>query len=158
MPCHACPWCGPWRAPPTLIWQPHPNMAGWSRSEEPELNVQLMPPQGYAVYCLDGAGRADLRASTRSAHLAWLEESGRVHLAGPLHDAEDDASRIGSFLVVNGDDSDEVARWAAADPYAAAGLFASVVVAPLLNYAVPRVPLGFQPLDVVTAKEEAAGA
>eukprot|EP00966_Prymnesium_polylepis_P187770 4353028-Prymnesium_polylepis.1 len=41
-------------------------MAGWSRSEEPELNVQLMPPQGYAVYCLDGAGRADLRASTRS--------------------------------------------------------------------------------------------
>jgi len=128
----------------------------WGRVDEPALNVQLMPPQGYAVYCVDQPGKAAVRAATRSAHLKWLEESGRVHLAGPLLSAEDDTSALGSFLIVNGDDSDEVSRWAAKDPYAAAKLFDNVFVAPLLNYAVQLhpIPLCNQPLEAVSMDEQ----
>ena len=40
--------------------------------------------QPYCVHCVDKPDAADLRASTREAHLAWLRESGRVVMAGPL--------------------------------------------------------------------------
>lgn len=125
----------------------------WSRSEDPSVNVQLMPPHGYAVFCLDHPGKTSVRAATRPAHLDWLAESGRVHLAGPLHDPEKDEERIGTFLIVNGDSCSEVSLWASADPYAAAGLFASVSVSPLLNYGVTCLPLGFQPLPRVVTDE-----
>ena len=44
---------------------------------DPLLNMQLMPPQGYAVYCVDRPDSLELRTKTRSAHLAWLEERPR---------------------------------------------------------------------------------
>ena len=43
---------------------------------------------------------------------------------------------MGTLLVVNGDELDEVKRWAETDPYKRAGLFESVLVAPLTEYAV----------------------
>jgi hypothetical protein len=100
--------------------------------------------QTYVVYCRDRADAGDLRTQTRPAHLEWLVESGRVCLAGPLLDRDDDAAtpadgpRVGTLLMVNGDDLDDVTTWAAADPYATAGLFDSVLVAPLASYAEPK--------------------
>ena len=51
-----------------------------------------------------------MRANTRDAHLDWLRESGRVVMAGPLVEPASDAAgkRVGSLLIVNGDDLDEV--------------------------------------------------
>ena len=91
----------------------------------------------FGVYCLDKPGSAELRAATREAHLEWLKEGGRVHLAGPLQSPDGaEAGNVGTLLVVNGDELDEVKRWAETDPYKKAGLFESVLVAPLTEYAV----------------------
>jgi hypothetical protein len=49
-----------------------------------DLATQI-PPNGFAVHCLDKANAAELRSATRSAHLEWLAESGRIHLGGALH-------------------------------------------------------------------------
>ena len=68
----------------------------------------------------------------------WLSACGRVRMAGPLQSAEDGAS-VGTLLIVSGEDCDEVRRWAAEDPYNQAGLFASVLVAPLTQYALSAV-------------------
>lgn len=42
--------------------------------------------------------------------------------------------RVGTLLLVNGDDLDEVRDWVATDPYNRAGLFTSTTVAPLTTY------------------------
>lgn len=114
----------------------------WRKSADPELTMEA-PGLTFAAYCLDKPGGAALRAKTRDAHLAWLREGGRVQMAGPLHsgspDGEGEAGDVGTLLVVNGDELSEVRRWAASDPFAKAGLFASVTVAPLTAYAVDQV-------------------
>ena len=79
----------------------------------------------FAVICRDKPGRLDARMTTREAHLAWLNGSGRVQLAGPFLQ---DGNPCGSLLIVEGDSLGAVADWAAQDPYAQAGLFASVEV------------------------------
>ena len=59
-------------------------------------------------------------------------------MAGPLlasNDGAADAPRVGTLLMVNGDDLDEVRDWAKNDPYNTAGLFASVTVQPIVTYA-----------------------
>ena len=74
------------------------------------------------------------------AHLEWLKAGGRVTLAGPLQSPEgEEAGNVGTLLVVNGDELGEVQAWAAEDPYNQAGLFASVLVAPLTQYALSAV-------------------
>lgn len=65
-------------------------------------------------------------------------------MAGPLLTPTEDAApgavglgeRVGSLLIVNGDDLAEVRDWAATDPYNEAGLFESVTIAPLNSYGV----------------------
>ncbi len=94
------------------------------------------PGPSYGVYCLDKPDATALRAATRDAHLEWLKAGGRVTLAGPLQSPEgEEAGNVGTLLVVNGDELGEVQAWAAEDPYNQAGLFASVLVAPLTQYA-----------------------
>ena len=43
-------------------------------------------------------------------------------------------ARVGTLLIVSGDTLEQVREWANDDPYQAAGLFASVTVAPLCTY------------------------
>ena len=143
----------------------------WARLTEPALCMPLgsgESAQPYCVYAIDRSDAGDMRANTRDAHLDWLRESGRVVMAGPLVEPASDAAgkRVGSLLIVNGDDLDEVQSpashsllydgtpwhsgltcaspatrwqvhdWAAADPYKKAGLFESVTVAPLNEFAI----------------------
>lgn len=122
----------------------------WMVLDEPALRVV---PTGqfrrsFAIHCLDQPASAELRAKTREAHIEWLRASGRVQLAGPLlappsaaeaAEAADAGgvgvgARVGSLLIVSGDDLEQVREWAADDPYKVAGLFASVTVAPLAQY------------------------
>lgn len=107
----------------------------WLHSPDPELNQPATGPC-YGVYCLDKPGASELRKATRDAHLAWLAEGGRVHLGGALQSPlGEDAGNVGTLLFVNGDGLDEVRRWATEDPYNQAGLFESVLVAPVTQYA-----------------------
>ena len=119
----------------------------WLVSDDEALNVPQTGEmtQSYAVHCLDKSGATDLRASTRDKHLDWLRASGRVHMGGPLLDAAGVApdanpmgagERVGTLLIVSGESLEEVRDWAKSDPYAGAGLFDSVTVAPLNTYLV----------------------
>lgn len=79
-----------------------------------------------ALICLDKPGALQTRLDTRSAHLAHIEATGVVEQAGPLLDEA--GQMCGSLIILNVAGRAEAEAWAAADPYAAAGLFASVTV------------------------------
>lgn len=81
----------------------------------------------YAVICKDRPGALQTRLDTRAAHLAYIEETGIVRLAGPLLDGSGDMA--GSLVVVEAPDLASAKAWSAGDPYLAAGLFDSVEVA-----------------------------
>jgi uncharacterized protein len=83
----------------------------------------------FILTCLDKPGALDVRLANRPAHLAYLEaQSAVLRVAGPLLD--DAGSPIGSLLIVETDDRDGAAAFAADDPYAAADLFESVTIRP----------------------------
>lgn len=91
----------------------------------------------YAIEGRDAAGVLDRRMAARAAHLARLQalrDDGRLLVAGPCPavDAEDPGpAGFSGSIVIARFDSLEVARaWAEADPYVAAGVYASVEVRP----------------------------
>jgi uncharacterized protein YciI len=81
----------------------------------------------FAIHCIDKPLQRDLRAATRPAHLAYLESAlSQVVVAGPLLDEE--GAPIGSMLLMEFPDRKAAVAFAAEDPYARAGLFASIAV------------------------------
>jgi hypothetical protein len=78
------------------------------------------------LICKDRPGALQLRLDNRPAHLAYLAASGVVELAGPT--LAEDGNPDGSMIVLEVPDLDAARAWAAADPYALAGLFESVTV------------------------------
>lgn len=94
----------------------------------------------FAIHCIDKPMQQSLRASTRPLHLAYLEAAiDRVLVAGPLLD--DDGSPIGSMMLMEFPDRRSAVAFAADDPYARAGLFASVAVT-AWRQVLPRSPEG----------------
>lgn len=84
----------------------------------------------FTVYCKDKPDALELRTRTRSDHLDFIAASnGKVKAAGPLL-TDDGSAPIGSLLIVEADSLGEAQGWAALDPYARAGLFASVEIHP----------------------------
>lgn len=84
----------------------------------------------FLFHCLDKPNSLDIRKANRDKHLAYLSEiEDRVLAAGPLL-AEDGESMIGSVLIVEFPDRAEAEEFARNDPYAQAGLFASVTIWP----------------------------
>ena len=77
-----------------------------------------------ALICIDKPGHLHIRQENRAAHLAHIDSSGVVDMAGPFLDAQ--GQMAGSLGVLNVDTLDQAQAWAAADPYAKAGLFQSV--------------------------------
>ncbi|MDZ5646453.1 YciI family protein [Nitrospirillum sp. BR 11828] len=83
----------------------------------------------FAITCTDKPGHLDLRLATRPRHLEYLDgQVDHIVVAGPLLDAE--GKPTGSLLVVDFPDEAAAQAFAAADPYAEAGLFASVTIQP----------------------------
>ncbi|MCY0092755.1 YciI family protein [Hoeflea ulvae] len=83
----------------------------------------------YALICKDKPGSLDLRIATRPPHVEYLksmEAKGVLKMAGPL--LGDDEKPIGSMLVISVADRAEAEAFAAGDPYAVAGLFASTEI------------------------------
>jgi len=81
----------------------------------------------FAIYSLDKPDSVDLRLATRAVHLEYLKGwSEKVKLGGPLLDDAD--QMIGSLAIIDAADRAEVESFAANDPYAKAGLFASVEI------------------------------
>lgn len=79
-----------------------------------------------ALICKDKPGALQTRLDTRAAHLEHIETSGVVEMAGPFLSPE--GQMTGSLVVLSVDTLAEAEAWAAADPYALAGLFESVTI------------------------------
>ena len=82
----------------------------------------------FAIICTDKEDGLELRMATRPAHLEHLQALGdRLKIAGPFT-TDDGAQPKGSLLVVEADSIDAARAIADQDPYAKAGVFASVEV------------------------------
>jgi uncharacterized protein YciI len=80
----------------------------------------------FAIVAIDKPDSTELRAATRQAHLDYASGSGVVFLGGPFHDG---AGRMtGSLIILDVPDMAAAEAWAAADPYARAGLFESTAI------------------------------
>ena len=91
----------------------------------------------YAIVGQDVSDSLDKRLSARPAHLDRLhalQQSGRLLLAGPFPaiDSNDPgaAGFSGSLIVAEFESLAIAQAWADADPYVAAGVYASVSVKP----------------------------
>ena len=91
----------------------------------------------YAIVGQDVPDSLDRRLSARPAHLDRLhalQQAGRLILAGPFPSIESNdpgaAGFSGSLIVAEFDTLADAHEWADADPYVAAGVYASVSVKP----------------------------
>ncbi|NIZ09581.1 YciI family protein [Pseudooceanicola sp. HF7] len=80
----------------------------------------------YVLIAKDKPGALETRKQNREAHLAYVAETGVVTLGGPFLD--DEGAMCGSLMVLDLPDRAAVEAWAEGDPYAKAGLFASVEI------------------------------
>ena len=91
----------------------------------------------YAIIATDVANSLEARMAARPAHLERLQQlkaEGRIVLAGPnpAIDSNDPgaAGFSGSLIVAEFESLNAAQAWADADPYVAAGVYASVSVKP----------------------------
>ena len=80
----------------------------------------------FALMTKDKPGALQTRLDNRAAHLAYIEETGVVEMAGPVLDEA--GEMCGSLIVLEVDDLAAAQAWAANDPYAKAGLFAETTL------------------------------
>ncbi|MEO5377709.1 MAG: YciI family protein [Magnetococcus sp. DMHC-6] len=95
----------------------------------------------YAIISQDIPNSLPLRQQTRPAHLQRLEQlnsQGKLLLAGPFpelnpgetHTNTQETTFTGSLIVAQFDSLEMAIKWAEADPYVAAGVYAQVTVKP----------------------------
>ena len=83
----------------------------------------------FVLVCIDKPGALALRMATRQAHFDWLaQHPGVVRLAGPFLNAAGEMA--GSLIIFEAADLEAARAFAAADPYAKAGLFESAQLRP----------------------------
>lgn len=83
----------------------------------------------FCIVAIDRPGRLERRRANREAHLAHLATLGpRLRTAGPF--TAEDGTPCGSMLVIEAGALEEAEAFAAADPYARAGVFEQVTVRP----------------------------
>lgn len=76
----------------------------------------------FVLTCIDRPGALEVRMAARAAHLDYIAaHRDQVKLAGPLLD--DAGGMAGSLLILDVESRAQVEAFAAADPYALAGLF-----------------------------------
>ena len=86
----------------------------------------------FALICTDKPGSLALRKANRPEHLAYLESLGEtLVLAGPFTEPDGETMN-GSLIVVEAPSLDAARKIAAGDPFAKAGVFASVDIRPWL--------------------------
>lgn len=83
----------------------------------------------FALICTDKPQSLDLRLSVRPDHLKYLESlGGALRAAGPF--TTDEGQPTGSLVIIEAADRTAAKAMADNDPYAMAGLFASVEIKP----------------------------
>lgn len=99
----------------------------------------------YVIYAQDHADSLEKRLSVRPAHLARLQllrDEGRLLTAGPMPavDSNDPgaAGFTGSTVIAEFDSLEDAQKWAEADPYVAAGVYARCRLSPIRKRFKPR--------------------
>lgn len=94
----------------------------------------------FVIWAEDAPNSLAARRATRPAHLERLQQlkaDGRLLVAGPCpaiaSSDPGDAGFTGSMVVAEFDSLEEAQRWADADPYFAAGVYAKVTVKPYIK-------------------------
>jgi hypothetical protein len=83
----------------------------------------------YVIHCFDKKDSLPVRIDNRPAHVAYLKSFGdKLFAAGPTLDADENMN--GSLVILDLEDLAAAEAFAANDPYARAGLFASVSIQP----------------------------
>jgi uncharacterized protein len=86
----------------------------------------------YALICTDKPNSLALRKAKRPEHVAYLQSLGQtLVLAGPLTEADGETMN-GSLVVIEAASLQDAEKIAAGDPFAKAGVFASVDIRPWL--------------------------
>ena len=86
----------------------------------------------FALICTDKPNSLAIRKANRPEHLDFLESLGdMLVLAGPFTEADGETMN-GSLIVIEAISLDAARKIASGDPFAKAGLFASVEVRPWL--------------------------
>jgi uncharacterized protein YciI len=86
----------------------------------------------YALICTDKPNGLAIRKANRPDHLAYLESLGdTLMFAGPFTE-EDGQTMNGSLVVIEANSLRDARAIADGDPFAKAGLFASVEIRPWL--------------------------
>ncbi len=84
----------------------------------------------FSILNVDKPNSLELRMATRPKHLEYLEANIDRIFVGGAHLADDLQTPTASLLIVEVKDRAEAEAFAAADPYAKAGLFSSVTIKP----------------------------
>ncbi len=82
----------------------------------------------YIIYAKDKPDSLQLRMETRPAHFEYARAQDCIMLAGPLLSEGDEPEMRGSMFIIDVADRAGAEAFAAADPYAIAGLFAAVEI------------------------------
>jgi len=82
----------------------------------------------FVLTCIDKPNALEQRLGAREAHIAYVRGSGQCKVGGPFLDEA--GEMVGSMLIIEADDLAAAKAFAAADPYAHAGVFESVDVRP----------------------------
>jgi uncharacterized protein YciI len=84
----------------------------------------------FMILAIDKPESLALRLATRPAHVAYVDANiDRILVCGAKL-SDDGETPVGSLLVIEASDRADAEAFAAADPYAEAGLFGAVTVAP----------------------------
>lgn len=85
----------------------------------------------FMILAKDKPDSVDVRMQTRAAHLEYLKDAGdRLKFAGPILSPGGESHPVGSMIVIDAASEGAVQLFAENDPYAHAGLFASVEIRP----------------------------
>lgn len=85
----------------------------------------------YYIHAEDKEGAVELRLKNREAHLAYIKKyyNDKMIAAGPML-ADDGETMIGSVILIDLEGRAAVDEYCAGDPYAQAGLYASINIKP----------------------------
>jgi len=83
----------------------------------------------FVIHCFDKSGHLQVRVDNRPTHVDYLKSFGeKLQAAGPTLDA--DGNMNGSVVILELESLEDAEAFAAADPYAKAGLFEKVSIQP----------------------------
>ncbi len=84
----------------------------------------------FAMMCFDKEDGLETRLGSREEHMAYLKGLGDKVLLGGPYTSNDGEKPIGSLLIIEAENRQEIQAIADNDPYAKAGLFRKVEILP----------------------------